>query len=53
VVDRRNQGSSETRTVATVPGTLSDYVKGSSGSGEVGVQLSCTSKTGTFVQSGG
>jgi len=51
-LDQRNVGSSETLIANLTPsGTLSSYVSGSSGAGEVRIRVQCTSNSTSFYSS--
>jgi serine protease AprX len=49
-LNSRSVGTTESQVDATVPGTLADYVSGSSGDGDVAVRIRC-SRSGSFYTS--
>jgi serine protease AprX len=53
VLDTRSVGPSEVSISNLSPGgTLADYVSGTTGNGEVRIQINCKTSTGTFYSSG-
>lgn len=53
LLDKRTVGPSETRIRGLVPpGSLADYISGSTGNGKVWLQVGCQTSTGSFQASG-